>query len=138
MSICPPCGKYVYNKVGVHVACRDTLPAGRWAPGVVQRFRETHPGVARQPVAPPVGLDVWNRLAMLTTAEAEVLRLLSCGHDLGDICDIRTVTITTVRTQVKQIRTKLGINGGSYALAVALAWRSGWITIAEQAEEGAA
>jgi DNA-binding NarL/FixJ family response regulator len=60
----------------------------------------------------------------LSRREAEVLCLLMEGHAVNKIAESSFVSIGTVRTQVKAILRKLGVN--SQAAAVALAYRSGW------------
>ena len=60
----------------------------------------------------------------LSRRESEVLRLLMEGHLVAKIAESSFVSIGTVRTQVKAILRKLGVN--SQAAAVALAYRSGW------------
>ena len=60
----------------------------------------------------------------LSRRESEVLRLLMEGHSVAKIAESSFVSVGTVRTQVKAILRKLGVN--SQAAAVALAYRSGW------------
>jgi len=63
----------------------------------------------------------------LSRRENEVLRLLMVlmeGHSVAKIAESSFVSVGTVRTQVKAILRKLGVN--SQAAAVALAYRSGW------------
>jgi len=60
----------------------------------------------------------------LSRRENEVLRLLMEGHSVAKIAESSFVSVGTVRTQVKAILRKLGVN--SQAAAVALAYRSGW------------
>ena len=60
----------------------------------------------------------------LSRREGEVLCLLMEGHSVAKIAESSFVSIGTVRTQVKAILRKLGVN--SQAAAVALAYRSGW------------
>lgn len=131
---CVACGKPTYSTHGLHPACRFTLAAGDWAPGIVQLWK------ARQPAAitaPPVVPQVRERLATLTKAETEVLHLLASGHTPSDVAAIRTTTMATAWEQIKQIRRKLGVQ--TQAHAIALAWCSGWIKVAdEQVKDGAA
>ena len=128
---CIACGKPCYNKSKVHRACRFSLPAGTWVTGSVSRYRLKR-ATPPPPTASPVGPEMLRRLATLTPAECEVLHLLAIGHDIRDICVIRTVAEPTTRTQIKTILARLGVP--SQSLAVALAWRSGWITVAGRAE----
>lgn len=60
----------------------------------------------------------------LSRREGEVLQLLMEGHSVAKIAESSFVSVGTVRTQVKAILRKLGVN--SQAAAVALAYRSGW------------
>lgn len=60
----------------------------------------------------------------LSRREGEVLCLLMEGHSVAKIAESSFVSVGTVRTQVKAILRKLGVN--SQAAAVALAYRSGW------------
>lgn len=60
----------------------------------------------------------------LSRREGEVLCLLMEGHSVAKIAESSFVSVGTVRTQVKAILRKLGLN--SQAAAVALAYRSGW------------
>lgn len=131
-EFCLSCKKPTTTASGVHVACRSALPAGTWAPGIVRQFRPWQP----EPItAPPVGGDVWARLNTLTEAEDEVLHLLAIGHSPRDVSIIRLTTLSTARTQISSIRRKFG--GCTHAQAVAMAWRSGWITVST-AVDGAA
>lgn len=130
---CRACGKPTYSRDGLHPACKFTLAAGDWAPGIVQLWKAHRPAAI---TAPPVVPQVWERLATLTKAEAEVLQLLASGHTLKDVAVIRTTAVPTVRTQIRQIRHKLGVQSQSHAIA--LAWASGWIKVADDAKDGAA
>jgi DNA-binding NarL/FixJ family response regulator len=60
----------------------------------------------------------------LTPCEAQVLRLLMDGHSAADIASDRSVSLPTVRTQIKAVLAKLGVN--SQLEAVALAYRRGF------------
>jgi DNA-binding NarL/FixJ family response regulator len=64
------------------------------------------------------------RLERLTPREAQVLRELMAGHQVGEIARTWFVSETTVRTQVKAILTKLEVR--SQLAAVGLAHRAGW------------
>jgi DNA-binding NarL/FixJ family response regulator len=62
----------------------------------------------------------------LTTREREVLQGLVNGQNAEEIATASFVSLTTVRTQIRAIFTKLEV--GSQLAAVALAVRSGWMT----------
>jgi DNA-binding NarL/FixJ family response regulator len=64
--------------------------------------------------------------ASLTKREAGVLRELANGKSPEDVAKINYVSLNTIRTQIRGILAKLGT--GSVVGAVALAFRSGWIT----------
>ena len=63
--------------------------------------------------------DLERRLATLSTRETDVLGLLSGGHRVSDIADTLGVSESTVRTQVKSMRRKLGVDSQLAAVAVA-------------------
>ena len=60
----------------------------------------------------------------LTPREDEVLRLMISGHRATDIARAEFVAISTVRTHIRAVLTKLGV--GSQVEAVALARQNGW------------
>lgn len=62
---------------------------------------------------------------MLTRREAAVLRELSAGRAPEEIAQISFVSLNTVRTQIRGVLTKLGVN--SVVAAVSIAYRSGWM-----------
>jgi len=62
--------------------------------------------------------------ARLTEREQVVLSELMEGHCAEDIAKAAVVSISTVRSQIKAIRLKLGVN--SQLAAVAMARRAGW------------
>lgn len=64
--------------------------------------------------------------ARLTTKEGQVLARLMEGHPLAEIAGSQSVSITTIRTQIRSILQKLGVN--SQLAAVALAYAAGWLT----------
>jgi DNA-binding NarL/FixJ family response regulator len=64
--------------------------------------------------------------ASLTKREAGVLRELANGKSPEDVARLNYVSLNTIRTQIRGILAKLGT--GSVVGAVALAFRSGWIT----------
>ena len=67
---------------------------------------------------------MWERLHSLSLREAEVLGLLMQGHRVRQIATHGEVSVSTVRTQVKNILTKLGVS--SQLAAVGMAHASGW------------
>jgi DNA-binding CsgD family transcriptional regulator len=50
--------------------------------------------------------DVLEQLYSLTPAEAELVQLLAQGRSLDQVATARSVTINTVRSQLKQVFTK--------------------------------
>jgi len=64
-------------------------------------------------------------LERLSAREAEVLRALADGYAAETIAAMSYVSLTTVRTQIRSILTKLGVN--SQLAAVAMARRAGWL-----------
>ena len=60
----------------------------------------------------------------LTEREQVVLAELMEGHSAVEIANAAFVSISTVRSQIKAIRNKLGVN--SQLAAVAMARRAGW------------
>jgi two-component system, NarL family, nitrate/nitrite response regulator NarL len=64
------------------------------------------------------------RFAAMTRREAEVLGQLMSGKQVSEIARLRFVSESTVRTQVKSILAKLGVN--SQLTAVGLAHQLGW------------
>jgi two-component system, NarL family, nitrate/nitrite response regulator NarL len=64
------------------------------------------------------------RFAAMTRREAEVLGQLMSGKQVSEIARVRFVSEATVRTQVKSILAKLGVN--SQLTAVGLAHKLGW------------
>ena len=60
----------------------------------------------------------------LTPGEVEVLHGIVLGHRAATIARARTVSLATVRAQVRSVLTKLGV--GSQLEAAALAHSSGW------------
>ncbi len=65
-------------------------------------------------------------LSILTERERHVLAELMDGHCAEEIASASCVSISTVRSQIKSILQKLGVN--SQLAAVALARRAGWST----------
>ena len=47
--------------------------------------------------------EVLQDLYQLTRAEADLVRLLSAGHSLEEVAETRSVTMNTVRSQLKQV-----------------------------------
>ncbi|HEU5035382.1 MAG TPA: response regulator transcription factor [Nocardioides sp.] len=68
--------------------------------------------------------DIRTRLDSLSPREAEVLAELTSGHTVSEIAHRWFVSEATVRSQVKAIRTKLGVH--SQVAAVSLALRVRW------------
>lgn len=60
----------------------------------------------------------------LTKREGEVLGELMLGHPADEIASAQAVSVSTVRSQVRSILQKLGVN--SQLAAVALAHHAGW------------
>jgi DNA-binding CsgD family transcriptional regulator len=63
---------------------------------------------------------VQQRLARLSRREREVLSLLAQGHRADAIARHFVVSVTTVRAQIRAIRTKLEVNSQLEAVALAL------------------
>lgn len=76
---------------------------------------------------PPTGarLEEQERLATLSPNEVEILMLLLAGCTPAEMARSRVVSISTVRTQVKWILSKLEVR--SQIAAVATAHRAGWV-----------
>jgi DNA-binding NarL/FixJ family response regulator len=68
----------------------------------------------------------------LTKRETEVLQLLAQGTSPEDISKSSFVSLNTIRTQIRNILVKLSTS--SVVAAVALAYRSGWIVIENEAK----
>jgi DNA-binding NarL/FixJ family response regulator len=66
-------------------------------------------------------------LEQLTPREREVLKLLTEGKSAVKIAGELVVSLATVRTQIRAVLTKLGVN--SQLEAVAVARRSGWFSV---------
>lgn len=64
------------------------------------------------------------RFGTLSTRESEVLEELMAGKSAADIATESYVSIATIRSQIKAILRKLGVN--SQLAAVALAYQVGW------------
>ena len=95
--------------------------------------RTTHPPVApaprEQPVHPHTAatgkLDAHRRdLASLTPAEAKILWAMMRGKGADVIAREHVVSVATVRTQIRHVLGKVGVN--SQLSAVAIAWSVGW------------
>jgi two-component system nitrate/nitrite response regulator NarL len=63
-------------------------------------------------------------LGQLTAREAQILGDLLDGHVAADIAEARHVALTTVRTHIRAVLTKLGVQ--NQLAAVAVAQRAGW------------
>jgi DNA-binding NarL/FixJ family response regulator len=68
--------------------------------------------------------QLFERLGRLSTREREVLVLLAEGYRAADVAERSVVSLSTVRTQIRSILTKLEVN--SQVEAVALAFRCRW------------
>jgi DNA-binding NarL/FixJ family response regulator len=64
------------------------------------------------------------RLGRLSAREREVLELLAEGHRAGTIAEKFVVSMTTVRTQIRAILTKLEVNSQLEAVALLRHWPS--------------
>lgn len=83
-----------------------------------QRLLESFASEARSPTRVPVLFDV------LTQREKAILAALLDGRGAEDIARRNYVSVSTVRSQIKSVLQKLGVN--SQLAATSLAWRSGW------------
>lgn len=72
--------------------------------------------------------------AQLSRREAEVLGELMAGHTVDEIAANAVVSQTTVRTQVRSILSKLGVN--SQIAAIGLAHEAGWEPPHRRREDG--
>lgn len=63
--------------------------------------------------------------AQLTRREAQVLRALATGVSPDEVARVSFVSLNTVRSQIRSVLAKLGVN--SVVAAVALSYRSGWL-----------
>ncbi len=61
----------------------------------------------------------------LTRREAQVLRALATGASPDEVARVSFVSLNTVRSQIRSVLAKLGVN--SVVAAVALSYRSGWL-----------
>jgi DNA-binding CsgD family transcriptional regulator len=61
----------------------------------------------------------------LTARELEVLALIASGLTDPEVAVALTVSVATVRTHVRHVRTKLGVRSRAHAVAVAI--RAGMI-----------
>jgi two-component system nitrate/nitrite response regulator NarL len=64
------------------------------------------------------------RFAQLTAAETRILWQLMQGRPVDDIAQAHVVSVATVRSQVREVLRKLGVQ--SQLAAVALAWSADW------------
>lgn len=103
----------VVETIHAAVEGRDALGATRRAELLDELVRSEH---AHRPL-----LD---RFAGLTGREQAVLAQLVDGRTPGEIAEAEFVAVSTVRSQLKSIYRKLGVN--SQLAAVALARRAGW------------
>jgi DNA-binding NarL/FixJ family response regulator len=63
-------------------------------------------------------VELSRRLSRLSNREREVLELLAEGHRAGSIAERFVVSLTTVRTQIRAILTKLEVNSQLEAVAL--------------------
>jgi DNA-binding NarL/FixJ family response regulator len=68
--------------------------------------------------------------ASLTPREAHVLRELCIGATPEEVAKASYVSVNTIRSQIRGILAKLGLN--TFVAAVALAYRSGWMEEQDQ------
>lgn len=85
--------------------------------------------IAAAQAAGQVTNEAEERLAQLSPREQDVLAALVRGRTVAEIAAESFVAISTVRSQVKAIRQKLGVH--TQAQAVAAAAAAGWFTTAE-------
>lgn len=62
--------------------------------------------------------ELSRRLSRLSRREREVLEMLAEGHRAGDIAERFVVSMTTVRTQIRAVLTKLEVNSQLEAVAM--------------------
>ena len=89
-----------------------------------QTARRSSPSLALTRAAEPPPDPRLRPFAILTEREQVVLAELMEGHCAEEIANAAFVSISTVRSQIKAILQKLGVN--SQLAAVALARRAGW------------
>ena len=70
--------------------------------------------------------DVVDMVVRLSRHEAQVLRALATGVSPDEVARVSFVSLNTVRSQIRSVLAKLGVN--SVVAAVALSYRSGWLT----------
>ena len=66
------------------------------------------------------GLEVVNRLNLLTPREIEVLEALTDGHSTTKIASLLGISTATVRTHVKSLLSKLGLHSRVEAVSLIL------------------
>jgi DNA-binding NarL/FixJ family response regulator len=99
----------------------DTAAAGREVMTDGQRadWLLRHRGYRKQ------GQELARRLDKLSRREREVLELLAQGYKAGSIAERFVVSMTTVRTQIRSILTKLEVNSQLEAVALISRQRGG-------------
>jgi DNA-binding NarL/FixJ family response regulator len=75
-----------------------------------------------------------NQFEQLSPREQEVLLAMMGGKMARDICKQAYVSLPTVRSQIRSILSKLGVN--SQLAAVVLAYQSGWPPDKDRLSEG--
>jgi DNA-binding NarL/FixJ family response regulator len=84
----------------------------------VMAERERHMWLARHRNFQAQERELTRRLGQLSAREREVLELLAEGHRAGAIAEQFIVSVGTVRTHVRAILTKLGVNSQLEAVAL--------------------
>lgn len=114
---------YLCKSEPVEVLVEAVVRAVRDEPVIDPQLRHTLLGeLRRHRRGEQVRRQVWERL---TPREKQVLEALTRGRSVSMIAEDWCVSITTVRTQVRAILSKLGVS--SQLEAVALAQQSGWL-----------
>jgi two-component system, NarL family, nitrate/nitrite response regulator NarL len=129
------CDRYVLAEA-LEAGATGTLDTRGSLDGAAERIRDTADGVSTFPVSARADLVAdlarhraaersrMDRFARLTPRESQVLGLLMAGRSTEEMAAMRIVSVATVRTQIRNILTKLEVK--SQLAAVALAARAGW------------
>ncbi len=113
----------VHKSVAMHDLSRTVVAAARGESVMTVQQRRDMVGAARTRRRQQV--DVLRPFARLSSREGQVLRALASGSGVARIAAAWCVSEATVRSQVRGVLTKLGVN--TQLEAVALAHRSGWL-----------